>query len=101
MTDRKSLDDTTSNDLDQLYDELAQLREAHAEEKTTSARRKRLLDQRRPELERAEAANERVRALTDQWIKAGPPPLGTSVSRWWDRRLAELNTALDEPKDQT
>jgi hypothetical protein len=49
----------------------------------------------------ARAANARVRALADQWVKAGPPPLGTSVSRWWDARLIELNTALADPKDQT
>lgn len=51
--------------------------------------------------EQAEAAIERVRALADQWVKAGPPPLGTSIARWWDRRLAELQTALAEPKDPT
>lgn len=51
--------------------------------------------------ERAEAANERVRALTARWVKAGPPPLGTSLARWWDRRLVELNAALNDPKDQT
>jgi len=50
--------------------------------------------------ERAEAIRERVRALADQWVKAGPPALGTSVSRWWDARLIELNTALDT-KDHT
>jgi hypothetical protein len=49
----------------------------------------------------AEAALERVRDLADQWVKAGPPPLGTSMARWWDRRLVELNAALAEPKDQT
>ncbi len=51
--------------------------------------------------QRAEAANERVRALTARWIKAGPPPLGVPLARWWDARLAELNAALDEPKDET
>jgi hypothetical protein len=49
----------------------------------------------------AQAAVERVRALADRWVKAGPPPLGTSIARWWDARLVELNTALKEPKDQT
>ncbi|MDX3629028.1 hypothetical protein PV728_01625 [Streptomyces europaeiscabiei] len=38
----------------------------------------------------------RVRALADSWAKAGPPPLGTSVSRWVDARLIELNAALDQ-----
>jgi hypothetical protein len=50
---------------------------------------------------RAEAIRERVRVLADRWVKAGPPPLGTSVSRWWDTRLVELNTALDDPENQT
>jgi hypothetical protein len=45
-----------------------------------------------------EATVERVRALRDRWVKAGPPPLGTPLARWWDARLIELNTALDEPK---
>lgn len=46
----------------------------------------------------AEAAVERVRALRDRWVKAGPPPLGASMARWRDARLIELNTALAEPK---
>ncbi|UUU21691.1 hypothetical protein [Streptomyces sp. DSM 40750] len=49
----------------------------------------------RVEKQRAEAAD----ALYEQWVKAGPPPLGTSVSRWWDARLIELRAALDEPKE--
>ncbi|MDX3637844.1 hypothetical protein PV728_48270, partial [Streptomyces europaeiscabiei] len=35
--------------------------------------------------------------LRDRWVKAGPPPLGTSISRWWDRRLVELAAALNTP----
>ncbi|WP_060888678.1 hypothetical protein [Streptomyces scabiei] len=49
----------------------------------------------REEKQRAEAAD----ALYEQWVKAGPPPLGTPLSRWWDRRLAELHAALDKPKE--
>ena len=49
--------------------------------------------------ETAEAAITRVQDLADRWAKAGPPPLGTSLARWWDKRLVELNTALDEPKE--
>ncbi|MDX3637808.1 hypothetical protein PV728_48070, partial [Streptomyces europaeiscabiei] len=45
-------------------------------------------------LERAQAELAGVRALRDRWVKAGPPPLGTSISRWWDRRLVELAAAL-------
>lgn len=40
----------------------------------------------------------RVINLYEQWVKAGPPPLGTPVSRWWDKRLAELHAALN-PKE--
>ncbi|WP_086787365.1 hypothetical protein [Streptomyces caniscabiei] len=47
----------------------------------------------------AEAAVQRVTALRDRWVKAGPPPLGTPLARWWDKRLVELNTALAEPKE--
>lgn len=36
----------------------------------------------------------RVIALHEQWVKAGPPPLGTSMSRWWDARLVELHAAI-------
>lgn len=49
----------------------------------------------------AEAAVQRVAALHERWVKAGPPPLGTSISRWWDRRLAELHNALHNPTKGT
>lgn len=42
----------------------------------------------------------RVIALYEQWVKAGPPPLGTPTSRWWDRRLAELHAAILPPTNQ-
>ncbi|MFH9013991.1 hypothetical protein ACH4C6_21750 [Streptomyces sp. NPDC017943] len=52
----------------------------------------------------ANADMQRVIALYERWVKAGPPPLGTSVSRWWDARLVELNEAIlpsaDQPKEQ-
>ncbi|GAQ64081.1 hypothetical protein [Streptomyces scabiei] len=47
----------------------------------------------------AQSDMQRVTALRDRWVHAGPPPLGTSISRWWDKRLVELNTALAEPKE--
>lgn len=72
MTGRIPLDHLTSDQYDQLCDELERLREELAEERTTSVRRKRLLERRRPELEQAEATVARVRALADQWAKAGP-----------------------------
>lgn len=101
MTDRIPLGHLTSDQYDQLCDELERLREDLTETGNTSAHRKRLLDRRRPELQQAEAAAERVRALADQWAKAGPPPLGTPPARWWDKRLVELNTALDTAEHPT
>jgi hypothetical protein len=32
--------------------------------------------------------------LYERWLAAGPPPIGTLMARWWDRRLAELRTAI-------
>lgn len=40
------------------------------------------------------AALSRVIDLQRRWTQAGAPPLGTSVSRWWDARLVELNEAI-------
>lgn len=40
-----------------------------------------------------------VRDLLARWQTAGPPPLGTSLSRWWDRRLVELAAALATTKE--
>lgn len=40
-----------------------------------------------------------VYRLRQEWLTAGPPPLGTSVSRWWDQRLVELGDALAEAID--
>ena len=36
----------------------------------------------------------RVTDLYERWVKAGPPPLGTPMARWWDRRLVELHEAI-------
>lgn len=44
--------------------------------------------------EKAEAEVARVASLYEQWVKAGPPPLGVPMSRWWDRRLVELRGAI-------
>jgi hypothetical protein len=48
----------------------------------------------------AKAAIARVRALRADWLSTGAPPLGTSIARWWDKRLIELAAALDQPQDQ-
>ena len=43
----------------------------------------------------------RAAALYEQWVHAGPPPLGTLMARWWDGRLVELQHAiLDQPREQ-
>lgn len=55
-------------------------------------------EQQKQRADRAETELADVRALRDRWVKAGPPPLGTSVSRWWDKRLVELHAALN-PKE--
>jgi hypothetical protein len=49
----------------------------------------------------ARAARDRVRDLHTDWLSNGAPPLGTSITRWWDKRLIELTAALDEPKEPT
>ncbi|MDX3035210.1 hypothetical protein PV515_46465, partial [Streptomyces scabiei] len=48
----------------------------------------------------AEADVTRVISLYERWVKAGPPPLGTSISRWWDKRLAELHHAIRPPTQE-
>lgn len=48
----------------------------------------------------AEQDISRVIALYEQWVKAGPPPLGTPMSRWWDARLVELHDAILPPEQQ-
>ncbi|MFJ6073669.1 hypothetical protein ACIQFU_22980 [Streptomyces sp. NPDC093065] len=45
----------------------------------------------------AEDTVTRVIDLYEQWVAAGPPPLGTSMSRWWDTRLVELHNAIQPP----
>jgi hypothetical protein len=51
------------------------------------------------ELATAQAAVARVHDLHTGWLSTGAPPLGTSIARWWDKRLIELAAALDEPRD--
>jgi hypothetical protein len=43
----------------------------------------------------------RVINLYEQWVKAGPPPLGIPTSRWWDARMVELHDAIRPPADKT
>lgn len=44
----------------------------------------------------AETTTDQVRALAETW-RGTTVPLGTSINRWWDARLVELNTALEPP----
>jgi septal ring factor EnvC (AmiA/AmiB activator) len=48
-----------------------------------------------------EARLARVTALYEQWVKAGPPPLGVLLARWWDARLVELHAAIRPPADES
>jgi hypothetical protein len=49
----------------------------------------------------AEQDVSRVIDLYERWVKAGPPPLGTPIARWWDARLAELHDAILPPTNHT
>ncbi|MCX5285958.1 hypothetical protein [Streptomyces sp. NBC_00198] len=42
----------------------------------------------------AEETDTRVTDLCEKWAKAGAPPLGVSIARWWDARLVELQNAI-------
>lgn len=107
MTDRPTIDQITSDQLDTLYDQLAALRQiargycpecgrGDAAPTVADWERER---QRADTAERAAVA--RVSDLYEQWVKAGPPPLGTLTARWWDARLVELHDAIRPPTDQT
>lgn len=41
-----------------------------------------------------DADMQRVTDLYERWVKAGAPPLGVSLARWWDRRLVKLRDAI-------
>lgn len=52
---------------------------------------------------RAEGVEARLAAVTalyEQWVKAGPPPLGVPTARWWDRRLVEFQDAIRPAAEQ-
>lgn len=99
MTDRIPLDHLTSDALDALYEQLEAAEQTESERQLATARE--ALASATTRAARAEAALARVQALADRWAKAGPPPLGTPMARWWDGRLVELNAALDQPGPAT
>ena len=49
----------------------------------------------------AEATVARGLELNRRWAQAGPPPIGTSLARWWDARLVEQHNALFPPTNET
>jgi hypothetical protein len=48
----------------------------------------------------AEDTVTRVIDLVERWTAAGPPPIGTSMARWWDTRLVELRNAINPAPEQ-
>ncbi|MCF0086660.1 MULTISPECIES: hypothetical protein [unclassified Streptomyces] len=114
MTDRPTADTITDGQLDALRTErdramrLAEDRADYIHRLTADRDRlgKRLSEQETETMrqldraEHAEAAINQARALYESWVHAGPPPLGTSMARWWDSRLIELRTALQPDGQQ-
>lgn len=101
MTDRIPLAQHTKASLDQLYDNLDQARiladpELHG--RLTAAIN--ALGKSETELANLRADVTRIRALVGRWVKAGPPPLGVPIARWWDTRLAELHGAIHAPAEE-
>lgn len=89
MTDRMPLDNLTSDQLDALYRRLAVAEDERALDNVAM----RAIARQRDE---AEATLDRGRALAATWRRT-TVPIGTSINRWWDARLVELNTALEPP----
>jgi hypothetical protein len=90
----------TEEEAEPIADAVMALRDSELQQTLTSARVASALHR------SAEDTVTRVIELTERWIASGPPPLGTLINRWWDRRLAELRAtitdpALDGPADTT
>lgn len=51
--------------------------------------------------EETDPTAQRVIDLYERWVKAGPPPLGVSLSRWLDARLIELHQVAFPTGDPT
>lgn len=86
MTDRHTVDSINSDQLDQLYDDLARAETENAELRDALAH----CPEREPRL-RAEAAVERARTLATRWENALAPDHAYARS---------LNAALDDPQDR-
>lgn len=105
MTDRVRLDDLTDDDLDQLYGQLDALRTVArgycpACGRGDAAPTVTDWEQQKQRADQADGTVGRVTGLHEEWVKAGPPPLGVPLARWWDRRLAELHDAIVPPGDE-
>ncbi|MFJ8798469.1 hypothetical protein [Streptomyces sp. NPDC102487] len=48
----------------------------------------------------AEETDTRLTDLYERWVKGGLPPLGTTLARWWDARLVELQNAIQPANAQ-
>lgn len=100
MTDRIPLDNLTSDQLDQLYAR-AERAEAEAADWAAADSADAAAGSYALRAEGVEARLAAVADLYEQWVKAGPPPLGVSMARWWDARLAELHAAIRPPADES
>lgn len=98
MTDRIPLAQHTKASLDQLYEDLgraeAELRRYAEADSADAAAGSYAL-----RAEGVEAQLARVTGLYEQWVKAGPPPLGVPLARWWDARLVELHDVIRPAAD--
>lgn len=108
---RLSINEINSQQLDDLHTRAEQLEDLLriAEETSNRSETERVRAVQRAEQAEAAARSyavlghmsetdvQRVIDLYEQWVKAGPPPLGTSISRWWDARLVELHDAILPP----
>lgn len=98
MTERLSVNDITSDQLDALYEQIEAAERTEAQRQLAAARE--AFASATVRAAKAEAALDRVRQLAATWSQRGSSPaLGTSIIRWWDARLIELNTALNGPKE--
>ncbi|MET7944254.1 hypothetical protein [Streptomyces sp. NPDC005302] len=105
MTERLSIDEINSDQLDALYDRLDgyEAAERYRKAATEATRATHIETTARvfAGLHRsAEADVTRVIELYERWVKEGAPPLGVPIARWWDKRLVELHDAIVPPTDQ-
>jgi DNA-binding CsgD family transcriptional regulator len=54
-----------------------------------------------PPVQGAPAAVQRTRHLLADWRRSGPPPRAHLIAHWWDHKLTQLATAIQDPKEPT